>query len=250
MSERTRRRWTAIADDLRGQITSGVYVPGSRLPTGSELMARYGVARQTVQNAVDQLRAEGLVVGIAGGGWFVTARRDTVRMARTRLSRAERSAGRGTFLTDAKDNFTPDVTTHVYREDADDATAALLQLPLGSREVVVRSRVMRADHAAVQLATSRFPASIAAGTAIEDDNPGPGGVYARLEDLGHALTRFVEDVGARAATPAEAATLDLAYGAPVLDLTRIAYAGDTPVEVNEIILSSDRYRLVYELPAE
>lgn len=65
-------------------------------------MARYGVARQTVQNAIDLLRAEGLVIGRSGAGWFVRERPAVQRLARNRLSRDERVAGRGT-ATDAAD---------------------------------------------------------------------------------------------------------------------------------------------------
>lgn len=91
-----------IAADLRHAIRDGEYRPGHQLPSGSVLMARYGVARQTVQNAIDLLRAEGLVIGRSGAGWFVRERPAVQRLARNRLSRDERVAGRGT-ATDAAD---------------------------------------------------------------------------------------------------------------------------------------------------
>jgi GntR family transcriptional regulator len=58
----SKRPWARIAKDLRRAINAGQYRPGDRLPTGNEIMAQWGVARQTAQNAIDQLRAEGLVV--------------------------------------------------------------------------------------------------------------------------------------------------------------------------------------------
>lgn len=60
-----------IAAALRDLIASGELGPGEKLPPGSELMATYGVAKQTVTNALKQLQDEGLVVNRAGRGVFV-----------------------------------------------------------------------------------------------------------------------------------------------------------------------------------
>lgn len=92
-----------IAADLRRAIRGGEYSPGHQLPSGSVLMARYGMARQTVQNPIDLLRVEGLVLGRSGAGWFVREPPVVQRLARNRLSRDERSTGRGAFVTDATD---------------------------------------------------------------------------------------------------------------------------------------------------
>ncbi len=64
-------------------------------------MKQYGVTPQTVVNAINSLRAEGLVVGLTGSDCYVLRQRPVMRMARTRLSRAERAAGRGAFTTEA-----------------------------------------------------------------------------------------------------------------------------------------------------
>lgn len=152
-------------------------------------MARYGVARQTMQNAIDLLRAEGLVVGRSGAGWFVRE-----RLARNRLSRDERVAGRGTFATDAADGgWEPSVHVTVRYEPADERTATELRIAPGD-EILVRERIMSADGQHVQLATSRLPRTLTAGSAIEQENTGPGGLYARLEEAGHHLHHFVEEL--------------------------------------------------------
>lgn len=66
-----RTTWRDIAGDLRAAIARGDYAPGARLPSRSKLMQRYEVAPQTVVNAINALRAEGLVVGLPGSGWYV-----------------------------------------------------------------------------------------------------------------------------------------------------------------------------------
>lgn len=77
-----------IADDLREQIATGYYRPGQQLPSGTTLMEQYGVARQTVQNAIDQLRAEGLIVSRSGAGVFVRDTPEREAVPRTSASRA------------------------------------------------------------------------------------------------------------------------------------------------------------------
>ena len=249
MSDSTPSR--RIAADLRQAIGSGEYRPGHQLPSGSVLMARYKVARQTVQNAIDVLRLEGLVVGRQGAGWFVRERPAVQRLARSRLSRDERSAGRGAFLSDAADGgWTPTVQVTVRREQADERTATELRIAQGD-EILVRDRVMSADGHPVQLATSRLPRSLTEDTPIEHKNTGPGGTYARLEEAGHQLHHFIERVNSRPATESEAAALQIDPGNPVLAVTRTAYDTDgTPVETNDMVLVGERYELVYELPAE
>lgn len=244
------RPWTAIADELRGEIVAGRYAPGDRLPTGSDLMERFGVARQTIQNAIDRLRAEGLVLSVTGHGWYVSERKPVIRLARNRLSKAERDAGRGPFMSDAAvAGFAPAVTVKIRREPATPEVANRLAIDEGT-EVVVRDRIMRADGTVVQLATSYLPADIAGGTQIEETDTGPGGAYARLEELGHRLSHFAEAVSSRRATASEAALLQIDVGAPVLAVVRVAYAdGGRPVEANWMVLNGELYELVYQIDA-
>lgn len=50
-----------LADELRARITSGEWLPGSLLPAQPRLRHDYGVGKATVQAAMVQLRAEGLI---------------------------------------------------------------------------------------------------------------------------------------------------------------------------------------------
>src|SRR5580704_12456218 len=58
---------------LRGRIADGKYAVGSQLPTESALVTEFGVGRQTVRAALQQLDQEGLIERFAGRGTFVTA---------------------------------------------------------------------------------------------------------------------------------------------------------------------------------
>lgn len=249
MSE-PRTTWRDIASELRTAIERGDYAPGARLPSRSALMRQYGVAPQTVVNAINALRSEGLVVGLTGSGWYVRERGPVMRMARTRLSRSERAAGRGTFTTDAHDGgWAARVEVDIRVEPADAEVAEALGLASGA-EVLVRDRAMFADDRPVQLAVSYLPRALAVGTPIEQEDTGPGGVYARLEDAGHVLSGFAEAVRIGQATEREAELLDVPIGSSVFRIRRVASAEAGPVEVNLITAPGERYELYYEFPAQ
>ena len=61
-----------VADDLRAKIKSGELA--GQLPTRAKLAEEYGVADMTVGRALDVLKDEDLVYGIAGLGVFVRER--------------------------------------------------------------------------------------------------------------------------------------------------------------------------------
>lgn len=60
-----------VAAAIRDAIRDGTYGPGDRLPSRTEMSAEYGVSPMTVQNALRELRDEGLVVTRQGSGVFV-----------------------------------------------------------------------------------------------------------------------------------------------------------------------------------
>ena len=62
-----------IAERIAREITAGVLLPGTRLPTEQEMGAAMGVSRTVVREAVAALRAEGLVTTRQGAGAFVAA---------------------------------------------------------------------------------------------------------------------------------------------------------------------------------
>lgn len=240
-----------VAADLRQKIAAGDYAPGEQLPSERELVDTYGVSRPTVRDAVNVLRAEGLVTSEHGRGVFVRPPASIQRIARSRLSRAARERNRGAFLADAAARgFTPSTSVKIRFEQADERIAAHLAIDEGA-EVTVRDRVMRADGLVVQLAVSRLPRELTRDTAIEQVDTGPGGAYARLEEAGYRIGSYVEHVGARMPSPDEASLLQLADGVPVVTITRVAYGDDgTPLEMNDMVLAADRYELSYEWPAE
>jgi DNA-binding GntR family transcriptional regulator len=64
--------YQTLAADLRAALAAGHFANGHRLPTEAELSAEYGVSRQTVRRALQDLVAEGLVFRVRGKGTFAT----------------------------------------------------------------------------------------------------------------------------------------------------------------------------------
>jgi GntR family transcriptional regulator len=62
---------------LRGRIANGTYPVGGQLPTESAFITEFGVGRQTVRAALQQLEQEGLIERFAGRGTFVAAQSAT-----------------------------------------------------------------------------------------------------------------------------------------------------------------------------
>jgi len=60
-----------ICDRIRSAITGGALVPNARLPSSRTLAKDFGVARNTVDEALSQLVADGYVIRRRGAGTFV-----------------------------------------------------------------------------------------------------------------------------------------------------------------------------------
>ena len=65
-----------LADILRGQIERGEIPPRRALPSINRLAQEYGVARGSVEKAVQVLRDDGLVRTVIGRGVYVVLRDD------------------------------------------------------------------------------------------------------------------------------------------------------------------------------
>lgn len=76
-SRRGRRglKFEELADQLRSQILSGAWTPGSKLPTESELIQETGLSLTTVRRAYETLVDEGMVTRRRGAGSFVADHR-------------------------------------------------------------------------------------------------------------------------------------------------------------------------------
>jgi GntR family transcriptional regulator len=236
-----------IAQVVRAAIESGELGPGARVPGENELMRRYGVHRVTARDALGLLRNSGLVETVPKVGTFVRRFAPIFRFGSRRLRKERWTSGRTIQTAELGDRALAVDTISVDTVLADERLAHLLEVDAGTA-LVRRSRRYLVDDKPVQAAVSHLPAAVAEGTPITRDDPGPGGIYGRLEELGHGPVRWVEELAVRMPTPDDTRLLSLGPGTPVVTITRVAYtATDLPIEVNDMTFDASTYVFVYDI---
>jgi len=82
------RRMYKVPNALRAAILTKKFRAGDKLPSRNELAKTYDVAPMTVQNALRELREEGLIVSRQGSGVFVRERTERPVGLRPHIERA------------------------------------------------------------------------------------------------------------------------------------------------------------------
>ncbi|MBO4271333.1 GntR family transcriptional regulator [Microbispora triticiradicis] len=231
----TRPAHLRIAADLRAQIMAGTLTPGQKLPSTSQLIARYSAANATIQAAVGVLKDEGFLRSEHGIGVFV---RD-----------------RHVFSIDPAAYYDPATRGVTYKmldvrevEPPADVAAAL-----GEKRAALRHRRTDRSGEAVELSWSYYPMTLAAGTPLTGRAKIPGGAPRVLADLGYPELSFSDRVTSRMPTTEEVEGLDVPPNVPVLRQFRTVYSHDRrPVEVSVIVKPAHLYELNYErdIPSE
>ncbi|MGK5556453.1 GntR family transcriptional regulator [Actinomadura kijaniata] len=267
-----RPAYLRIADTLREGIRSGLYPPGTRLPTMAELCTAHGVSEIVVRQAVALLRGEGLVETRRGGGTVVKVVPPARRIAMDRYRTFARPAaqpdtgtGPGTGAgAGVRPEMRPATTfTHdqriswsEYRLDkefsrtrAGPELAGLFELPTGT-ELLRRRFVFHSRGEPQQISVNYLPWALVGDTPVADPSrePWPGGTLAQIAWLGHPATRIEEAVSSRMPTPEEAETLRMSGGVPVFAITRRMISGTRVMEVcRDIVIPADRVILDYAI---
>ncbi|WOP18796.1 phosphonate metabolism transcriptional regulator PhnF [Raineyella sp. LH-20] len=196
--------WRLIAEELRGEILDGHVAVGAKLASEGELAERFGVNRHTVRRAVAALAADGLVVARRGSGTYVNEHAVLVHRIgmRTRLTD---SLGAGVTvgmrLLGAGPETPPAEVASRLQIDGREALRLDNVRTVDGRPVLRGTQWLAIDFAPAFLEKYRRTGSVTAGLRA-------GGI----DDYLRASTT----VGARHATAAEAADLELTVGAVVL----------------------------------
>jgi GntR family transcriptional regulator len=242
-----------IVEDLRSDILDGVLAPGQRLPSENDLAEQYRTSRPTVRRAVAVLRAEGLVNTAQGKGAFVRPKPQVRLLLSGASYRRHRGAGLPGFNAQAlEQGQAPEQRLlEVSLTTAPAEVAGRLDVDSGT-DVVVRRRLFLVDSQPVATCDSYYRADLAEGTAIVEPRKVKGGVHAAIEDpagpIRRRVARSVDDLVARMPTHAEAETLGLPPGVPVVRVLRTIYdTDDYPLEVQDSVAAADRHEFRYEV---
>ena len=206
-----------IEDWLAEAIGAGRLAPGDRMPAEQDLAAWFGVSRMTLRQALAKLARRGLVTRAVGrrGGTFVAERK------------LEQPGARVLFAT---------------QRPAGPVSAAALELEEGDPVHEVR-RVRLGDGRPIVLEQSLFPAAVFPGLLQCRLD---GSLYELLETrYGQRPHRARESLEPVTAGVREAEALEVAEGAPLMLVERVAYdrAGQ-PVEFARDLFRGDRTRIV------
>lgn len=245
-----RPAYRQLADILREQITSGQLVAGAELPAEGQLAESYGISRNSVKQAIQLLRTEGLVFSTRGR---LTRVRPIRVIGERRYSIGKRNYGEDRESAFAREHGVPWSEFEITREyrivPAPPRVAAALHIPEGS-EVYERQFTHATGGVVLRLSHSYLEATRFADTVLTNpDEPlWPGGTVAQLSSIGIDVTRVRAEVTARMATPQEAETLKLGTGVPVLEAWRTQVAGDEAVETACHIYPPNGQILVFDIP--
>jgi GntR family transcriptional regulator len=206
--------------------------PGSSAPSERELVARFGVARMTVRQALDVLVTEGLLERVPGRGTFVAHPRRRVG----RLS---------SYTEDMKlRGLLPESQTLVARrEQAGPGVARALDISPGDA-VIHWKRLRRADQQVVCVEDAYLNEVLLPGFL---QSGMPTSLYDALQERGLRPTWAEDAISADGATADEAGLLEIQPGAPVLHLSRRALCGDKVVNVSRTAFRPDRFTLFVQL---
>ena len=232
-----RPKYGQLMDALRARIRAGVYQIGDLIPAESRLQAEFGVSRITVRRAVDELAREGILLKEQGRGTYVS-----------RVLEITQGLNTLSTVTDTllQMGLTPEnVEIALAMEEASESLAAALQIEPGAP--IWHLFRLRSAHSTPICLTDNY--------ILPDHVPGfsrellRASLYETYEQVyGLTLARGEEIVTAGAATPEEAAKLDLRPGAPLLIVARTTYLdSNQPIERAIVRSRPDRYHYAVTL---
>nr|WP_274387994.1 GntR family transcriptional regulator [Salsipaludibacter albus] len=223
-------------DDLERRLADGEIA--DRFPTDRELVEHYDVSRHTVREAVDRLKARGVIQRERGRGSTV------VRPQLLQAMGTVYSLFRAVEATGAAQ------TSEVLRLDAttDERAAAKLEVDADA-PLVVLERLRRLDGEPLALDTVWLPGDVAEPLLQVDFRH--TALYDELDDLlgisptsgEEIITPVVPDAHLRE-------VLDLDEDEAVQRIVRTSRHGDRPLECRITLIRGSRFALVSQWPAD
>jgi len=229
-----------IKRQLMRSLTDGDWKPGEAIPAERRLAERFGSSIGTVRKAIDELVAENILIRQQGRGTFVaTHNRDRLLFYYFHI------------VPESGPKAYPDVEFLAFgRGKADRIAAERLDIPVGDPVFRMRNRLglggqpIMVDDIVVPVA--RFPKLTEATFRNR-----PSTVYNLYQDaFGISVVRTSERLRATVADADTATVLEVAAGAPLLQIRRVAYTyNDLPVEFRVSLVNTAAHEYWAEIGA-
>ncbi len=220
--------WQLIKEQLMADILTDSVKDGDRLESERTMMRRFGVTRDTLRRAFEELRNEGLIYSVPASGHYV-AKNKNIRNLRDLQSLTEWSLDRDIHLE------TKILTKQVI--EADKGLTKRLHLTLGSpvfylqRLRILDGRLSLIENSYISL--TRFP-------GIGSINLESESLYQSMEEMGAHFSYGEEEISVTHLTQEEADLFELPADSPAFFLRSIVY--DTAGEPLEYLYSVHPYK--------
>ena len=222
--------YARVKQHLKQGLASGRWPPGALMPSEAELVAEFGVSRMTVNRALRELQAEGLVARSQGVGTFA-APLHRVSSTLTIRDLHEEIEARGHHHH---------ATVHLQRaERAPPALAAQLGVPTGAR--VFHTLIVHHENQVPLQCEDRYVNPACAPNYLDVD-------FTLTTPTSHlfeatALWRAQYSIEAARATAQEAKLLAIAAADPCLIVVRRTFTRSAPITIARLVHPGSRYQL-------
>ncbi len=223
---------------LTQSLIDGEWKAGEMIPSEMELAGRFQVSQGTVRKAIDELVSENILMRRQGKGTYVMTHNEEMMKLRFLRLTGE----------DGQKGVPQNQLLSCIRAKASAKVAKKLNLKTGAavieikRVLVIGGRPLILDHIIV-------PSSEFSGLSAKQIDDYKGALYRMYEqEYGIRMIGAHEEIKAVAAEAETAEALDLAEGAPVHQIERVAYTyGDRPLEWRLGLCHTDQYHYHNEL---
>ncbi|MER5222355.1 GntR family transcriptional regulator [Streptomyces flaveus] len=240
-------KYRQLADVLRREIEEGRYDPPKRMPSESELSARFNASRNTVRSGLASLVSQGLITSSQGLGYEV-AKHEVFELNASRFENLNFPQNGDAYSTDVTNaGRRPHQTFRVEILPAPKDVAERLRIEPDSR-TVLRFCHRYVDDVPWSTQATYYPAWLA-DEAPRLAEPGDiaEGTTRYLADRGIEQVGYFDEISTRMPTPDEARLLEVGAGVPVLLWMRTGYSVERPIRCTITTFRGDLNRMNYEI---
>jgi GntR family transcriptional regulator len=221
-----------LEEILIHRIETGVWAPGSKIPTEAELVEEFQVSRVTVRKSLEALTKNFLLERKSGKGTFVAAKR------------MQRNISQLLSFTNfcQMQGLKPDAKT--IRIDYDDPTEdeqQKMKLDPG-KKIIVLERLRYADDIPVSIELTKFPENFSFLFNIDLNH---NSLYKVLEKYGITLTKSAKILEIQFADYRESKLLNIPKKHPLLCISSIVSdINENNINLSRQICVADKFKII------